>query len=89
MKETCTGNKGDCCHLFAESCLTLCDPMYCSPPGSSLHEIFQARILELFAISFSRRPSQHRDLIQVSPSGGGFFTTEPPRKPNKMDVPPY
>ena len=32
--------------LVAQSCLTLCDPMDCSPPGSSVHEIFQARILE-------------------------------------------
>ena len=35
-------------------CLTLCDPMDCSPPGSSVHGIFQARILEWGAISFSR-----------------------------------
>ena len=39
--------------LVAQSCLTLCDPMNCSPPGSSVHEIFQARILEWVAISFS------------------------------------
>ena len=32
--------------LVTQSCLTLCDPMDCSPPGSSVHEIFQARILE-------------------------------------------
>ena len=37
-----------------QSCLTLCDPMDCSPPGSSVHGIFQARILEWVAISFSR-----------------------------------
>ena len=36
-----------------QSCLTLCDPMDCSPPGSSLHGIFQARILEWSAIAFS------------------------------------
>ena len=40
--------------LVAQSCPTLCDPMDCSPPGSSVHEIFQARILEWVAISFSR-----------------------------------
>ena len=40
--------------LVAQSCLTLCNPMDCSPPGSSVHEIFQARILEWVAISFSR-----------------------------------
>ena len=38
----------------AQLCLTLCDPMDCSPPGSCVHEIFQARILGWIAISFSR-----------------------------------
>ena len=37
----------------AQSCLTLCDPMDCSPPGSSIHGILQARVLESVAISFS------------------------------------
>ena len=36
-----------------QSCLTLCDPMDCSPPGSSVHGIFQARVLEWNAIAFS------------------------------------
>ena len=45
----------------AQSCLTLCDPVDCSPPGSSVHRILQARILEWVAISFSRGPSQPRD----------------------------
>ena len=36
-----------------QSCLTLIDPMDCSPPGSSVHGIFQARVLELGAIAFS------------------------------------
>ena len=40
--------------LVAPSCLTLCNPMDCSPAGSSVHGILQARILEWFAISFSR-----------------------------------
>ena len=40
--------------LCAQLCLTLCDPMDCSPTGSSVHEIFQARILERVAISSSR-----------------------------------
>ena len=39
-----------------QSCPTLCDPMDCSPPGSSVHGISQARILEWVAISFSRGP---------------------------------
>ena len=37
----------------AQLCLTLCDPMDCSPPGSSIHGIFQARVLEWGAIAFS------------------------------------
>ena len=43
--------------LVAQSCPTLCDPLDCSPPGSSVHAILQARILEGVAISFSRESS--------------------------------
>ena len=50
----------------AQSCLTLCNPMDYSLPGSSIHGIFQARILEWVAISFSRRSSQPRDWTRVS-----------------------
>ena len=50
-----------CCYLVAQSCPTLCDPMDGSPPGSSVHGILQARILEWVAISFSRGSSQLRD----------------------------
>ena len=49
----------------AQSCPTLCDPMDCSLPGSSIHGILQARILEWVAISFSRGSSQPRDRTQV------------------------
>ena len=45
----------------AQSCPTLCNPMDCSLPGSSVHGIFQARILEWVAIFFSRGSSQLRD----------------------------
>ena len=48
------------------SCPSLCDPMNCSLPGSSLHGIFQAIVLESIAISFSSRSSQLRDQTQVS-----------------------
>ena len=58
----------------AQSCLTLCDPMYCSLPGSSVHGIFQARILEWVPISFSRRSSQHRGWTRVSRIIGRCFT---------------
>ena len=47
-------------------CLTLCDPMDCSPPGSSVHGILQAGILEWVATSFSRGSSRPRDRTQVS-----------------------
>ena len=43
-----------CVWMCVQSCLTLCDPMNYSPPGFSVHGIFQARILELVAISSSR-----------------------------------
>ena len=50
----------------AQSCPTLCDPRDCSPPGSSVHGILQARILEWVAISFSRGSSRPRNQTQVS-----------------------
>ena len=55
-----------CCCWVTKSCLTLCDPMDCSLPGSSVHGIFQARILEWVAISFSRGSSWPRDQTRVS-----------------------
>ena len=51
----------------------LCDPMDCSPPGSSVHRILQARILEWGAISFSGWSSWPRDQTHVSCVAGGFF----------------
>ena len=48
------------------SCVRLCDPMDCSLPGSSVHGIFQAIVLEWIAISFSRGSSQSRDWTWVS-----------------------
>ena len=50
----------------AQSCLTLCDPMDCSLPGSSVHGISQVRILEWVAISYSRGSSRPRDQTPVS-----------------------
>ena len=62
------------------SCPLLCDPMDCSPPGSSVHGIFQTRILEWVAISFSRQSSQPRDQTHISsltsPALAGFFITQ-------------
>ena len=61
---------------IVQSCPTLCNPMDCSPPGSSVHGILQARILEGVAIPFSRGSSQPRDQTQVSCIAGKFLTTE-------------
>ena len=55
---TLMGGGGD---LVAKLCLTLCHPMDCSLPGSSVHRIFQARILERVVIAFSRGSSTPRD----------------------------
>ena len=60
--------------LVAQSCPTLCDPMNGSPSGSSIHGIFQARILEWAAISFFRGSSQTRDQTQVYCVAGRLFT---------------
>ena len=61
--------------LVAQS--TLCNPMDCSPPGSSVHGILQARILEWVAISSSRGSSRSRDWTRVSCTAGRFITIKP------------
>ena len=58
----------------AQSCPTLCDPMDCSPPGSLVHGIFQAWILEWVAVFFSRGSSWPRDRTRVSRIVGRRFT---------------
>ena len=58
----------------AQLCPTLCNPMDCNVPGSSFQGIFQARILEWVAISFSKRSSQPRDWTRVSRIVGRCFT---------------
>ena len=74
----------------AKSCLTLRDPVDCSPPGSSVHGISQASILEWVASSFSRGPYRPKDQPQISDSAGRlcrslgaglgqFRTSLPPR----------
>ena len=59
---------------FVQSCPTLCDRMDCSLPHSSVHGIFQARVLEWVAISFSRGSSRPRDQTQDSHIVGRHFT---------------
>ena len=64
-------------HLHAkslQSCLAWCDPLECSLPGSSVHGILQARILEWIAMLFSRGSSWPRDWTQISCTAGRFFT---------------
>ena len=64
----------------AQSCPTLCDPIDCSLPGSSVHGIFQAIVLEGIAISFSRGSSQPRARTQVSRIVEDALPSEPPGK---------
>ena len=73
-----------------QSCSTLCDPMDCSPPGSSVHEIFQARILEWVVIPFSRGSSRPGDRTRISLSSalaGVPGPLAPPGKPNMCTYP--
>ena len=60
--------------LVAQLCLTLCDPMDYSPPGSFVHGILQTSILEWVAIPFSRGSSQPRDWTRVFCIAGRLFT---------------
>ena len=76
-------------NVYAKSlqlCLTLCDPMGCSPPGSSVHGILQAWILERVAPPFSKGSFHPRDRICISYVScivGGFFTTSHLASPRK------
>ena len=70
--------------LVTQSCLTLCNPMYCSPPGSSVHGTLQTRILECVTIPFSRGSSQPRDWTWVSCMAGGSFTVWASREALKI-----
>ena len=70
------------CHgLVAKLCPTLFDPMDCSPPGSSVHGILQARILQWVSISFSRGIPDPGIKLGSPALADGFFTTEPAGKP--------
>ena len=72
-------------------CPSLCDPLDCSPAGSSVHGIPQARILECVPMPSSRRFSQPKDRVRVSCTSciaGVFFTTEPQGKPHPPHTQP-
>ena len=75
-----------CFCVVVPSCLTLCDPVDSSPPGSSVHGISQARILEGVAISSSRGSSLLRDQTRISCIASGFFTTEPLGKSHNNNI---
>ena len=72
LKDTCSLEESENENEVAQSCPTLCDPVDCSPPGSSIHGILQARILEWVAIFFSRGSSQPRYRTQVSHIAGRY-----------------
>ena len=66
------------CAKLLQLCVTVCDPVDCSPPGSSVHRILQAKILEWVAIHFSRGSSLPKDKLTslMSPAlAGVFFAT--------------
>ena len=69
-----------CSRSVTQSCLTLWDPMDCSPPGPSVHEISQARILVWVAIPFSRGSSKSRDQTWISFIADWFSTIWATRK---------
>ena len=67
--------------LVSQSCPTLCDPLDCSPLGSSVHGILQARIVEWVAIPFLRGSSWPKDWIHISHKADRFFTVWATMKP--------
>ena len=74
-------NKYNVCVLLAQLCPTLCDPMDCSPPGSSVHGISQARILEWVAIAFSGDLPDPGIELGSPALWADSLLTEPPGKP--------
>ena len=66
--------------------LGLCNPMDCSPPGPSIHGVFQARILEWVAIFFSRVSTRPMDWTQVSHIAGRLFTLWATRESHNSSV---
>ena len=80
-----TGERKDTCVCVSRSFMSHCfeTPKDCSPPGSSIHGICQARILEWAVVPFSNGSSQPGDPTQVSHIAGTFFLSEPPGKPKE------
>ena len=78
-----TNHVNVCVYSVSQSCLILCDPMDCSLSGSSVHGIFQARILQWVSISYSRgssRPGVEPVSLASPALAGVVFTAVPPGK---------
>ena len=75
-----------CCYSVTLLCLTLCDPMECSPPASSVCGILQARILEWVAIPFSKGSSWPRDQTLSLALQADCLLSEPPGKPISLYI---
>ena len=78
-----------CMHAKSlQSCLTLCDPMDCNPPGSSVHEILQARILAWVAIpppgDLPHPEVEPTSLLSPALAGGLFTTSAPGEAENEL-----
>ena len=71
--------------LVAQSCPTFCNPMDWGPPGSSVHGILRARILEWVAMPFSRGSSWRRDRTESSALRADSLLSEPPGKPYSIN----
>ena len=76
-----------CVVLVAQLCPTLCSPMECSPPDSSVHEILQARILEWVAILFFRDLPNPVIKPRSPTLQADSLLSEPPGKPELLDNP--
>ena len=86
MWKTRVGTFGNVLCLVTQSCATFCNPMDCTLPGSCVHGILQARILQRVAMPSYRGSSQPRDQSQVSHITVDSFPSEPPGKPKKTGV---
>ena len=75
----------------AQSCPTLRDPMDCSPPGSSVHGIFQTRVLEWGAIAFSRswKKQENRFSLEPSARNAALMTNNEAREHAMFDFSPW
>ena len=83
----CKDHSWLCCAKLFQLCPTFCDPMDCSLPGSSVHGILQARILEWVAMPSSRGSSQSRDQTWVSRITARFFTVWATRETCRSKIP--